>query len=144
MMNQAVKARWVAALREPGRTQGFGALRNKEGNQCCLDILCELAVADEILKPPHLVTSVDDKEIYVYDTRGNPDKSYLNDIGEHVEGHYLPIEVIEWAELGKDHRYPYNPDINAPEWTCSLGEINDYKKYDFYKIAQLIEEDEIL
>jgi hypothetical protein len=45
-MDQAIKRRWVTALRSGEYKQGRGALRSKDDRFCCLDVLCDLAAQD--------------------------------------------------------------------------------------------------
>lgn len=40
-MNSELKAKWVAALRDPRRKQGNGWLRTEDG-MCCLGVLCDV------------------------------------------------------------------------------------------------------
>ena len=52
-MNPEVKAKWVEALRSGEFTQGKYALRsrwNGEVTFCCLGVLCEIAVKEEVVK----------------------------------------------------------------------------------------------
>jgi hypothetical protein len=41
-MNAEIKKEWVAALRSGEFKQGKRALKDSEGNYCCLGVLCEL------------------------------------------------------------------------------------------------------
>jgi hypothetical protein len=51
-MNEEIKARWVAALRNPEAKQIRGYLGNPDGGRCCLGVLCDLAVEDGVIEPP--------------------------------------------------------------------------------------------
>jgi hypothetical protein len=90
MMNQEIKARWVAALRDPSKKQGKNYLRNGWGNQCCLDVLCELAVADGILPEPVLHGGEDGYYEYTW-TSVNGYQKYQSEV--------LPDPVVEWSGL---------------------------------------------
>lgn len=51
MMNPEIKARWLTKLRDPEARQTREDLKNDEG-QCCLGLLCDIAVEDGIIDPP--------------------------------------------------------------------------------------------
>lgn len=94
-MRQDIKERWVSALREPDREQGTGQLRDDKGRQCCLDVLCELAVTDGIIAPP-VLRSADyvgtEHGVYTY-SEFNRDEHKVNGIQWEV----LPGSVIGWS-----------------------------------------------
>lgn len=46
-MNEAIKARWVAALRSGCYRQAAGKLHNSSDQYCCLGVLCDV-VKDEL------------------------------------------------------------------------------------------------
>ena len=48
-MNPEVKAEWLRRLREPGRKQIRGRLQTDQG-QCCLGVLCEIAVEQGVIE----------------------------------------------------------------------------------------------
>lgn len=75
-MNAEIKAKWTAALRSGDYQQGKGSL-NDQGKFCCLGVLCDLAVKDEVIGAP------------VIDEYGTA--SYADNTA------YLPAEVMEWA-----------------------------------------------
>lgn len=54
-MNEAVKTKWVDALRSGEYKQGKGQLQTKSGNFCCLGVLCDLAVQEGVLDAPELI-----------------------------------------------------------------------------------------
>lgn len=82
-MNLGIKHQWVTALRSGKYRQGGGALRKSHDGidtYCCLGVLCELAVAANVIPQPVL-----DGEAYLY--------------GPWEEAALLPREVVTWAEL---------------------------------------------
>ena len=42
IMDQEIKAKWLAALRSGEYKQGSGGLRNKNDGFCCLGVLCDI------------------------------------------------------------------------------------------------------
>jgi len=129
-LHEEIKARWVAALREPDRVQGTGQLRDEEGRQCCLDVLCDLAVADGIISAPSLLPpSVTGLEYPVF---GYADKYTV----DYYQCEVLPKEVMEWAKL-KDQ----NPAVDYNESFSDLSELNDEYHLSFTEIADTIEAD---
>jgi hypothetical protein len=118
-MDAEIKAQWVSALRETGRRQGTGKLRDGYGAQCCLDVLCELAVKADVIDNPVLMTSLD-TYIYVYDDGDS----------QREEWEVLPEPVMAWAEF----------EISDPilDGSC-LSCWNDDANLSFQEIADLIE-----
>lgn len=122
-MNPEIKARWVAKLREEGRRQTRGRLRDASGAQCCLDVLCEVAVEDNVIDPPVL-----DGERFIYVS------------AEHGRGgEFLPIPVRNWAGL-----IYCSPDVRINGALYGLTELNDELSKTFSEIADFIEADEDL
>lgn len=117
-MDQHVKALWVAALRSGKYTQGTGALCIND-TYCCLGVLCDLAVQEEIIlcrESSHLT--------------GHIGFGFPHDLNYSL----LPYKVYAWANLpGND------PKIEIDGTTMSLSELNDAGK-SFEEIATLIEE----
>lgn len=67
-MKKDIAEKWVAALRSSKYKQGHSVLQNKYGEFCCLGVLCELAVNENIIPPP---TMESDRVIYdIMDTTG--------------------------------------------------------------------------
>lgn len=126
-MNQDIKKRWVTALRSGEYDQVEGYLALKDEGFCCLGVLCEIALADGVIaKIPARTGS----NIINYMDHGD-------DEGWDTE---LPSAVVAWAGLPDN-----NPDVEvtAPEgWTSNqtLSGLNDDLKWDFKKIATVIEE----
>jgi hypothetical protein len=120
-MNPEIRARWTAALRSGEYQQAKSALRDGEG-RCCLGVLCELAVADNIIALAY------DEESGSWMYGG--------------EGSVLPGEVVAWA--GLDDVNPAFPDADEIEFedsdpeTLGLAELNDYG-WTFARIADGID-----
>lgn len=151
MMNKEIKAKWVEALRDGTRTQGKGVLRNSDGGQCCLDVLCELSVDAGIMNPPQLIVSGDDRYNYIF--------RYIyiftdEDTGiEMHEGSLLPSIVVYWSGI----RYSspvvtVTKEVIDPEGKImankgtkvALDMLNDAFAANFETIADFIEADEEL
>lgn len=122
-MNPEIKKRWTDALRSGKYEQGSSRLNLKDEQYCCLGVLCELAVEDNI------VTKDFSNEITGV-------IKYIENDARGESGTALPPSVVwQWADLesisveieGRYHR--------------SLTEINDSMVgYNFDKIADLIDE----
>jgi hypothetical protein len=131
MMNPEIKARWVAWLRVNANSQGKGFLRDKDDRYCCLGGLCELAVKDGVIE------------------RWLPAGERGYRYGERQTGRnstaYLPLKVVEWAGLEQyrgakaGNVFVDSPD-EPPPGSSPLAALNDSGRYDFHKIAYLIEE----
>lgn len=139
-MDQAIKQRWVDALRSGKFPQTQGALHRKSASDdrpegyCCLGVLCGLAVEDDVIGIQ--LTS----DIVSYGS--------VND----YSGAYLSSEVIEWAELNSTmgaHLFgwqvaPFVTDEDHLGRTLnhgssySLADLND-SGLSFNTIAKLIE-----
>lgn len=127
-MNQEIKKQWLADLRDGTRTQGHGYLRDEDGRQCCLDVLCEQAVRAGIIGPPVLVNNGGTR-IYQYE-----DKYGNHDI------HYLPSVVAEWAGLtNRNCSMETNPVVMTEEGKTHLADLNDAKYATFEEIAYAID-----
>jgi len=138
-MDARIKSKWVEYLRDGTRTQGTNMLRDEEGNQCCLDVLCEIAVEEGVIKPPVLFGG-----LYIYSWAGTDkygNARTLSEVG------VLPKPVMEWA--GLIHASPYvmipaHEDeygyVEAETIEVTLDEVNDSYGYSFEMISDLIEE----
>lgn len=114
-MKQAVKDKWVKALRSGKYRQGRGSLQVNDAF-CCLGVLCDLAVKDGV-------------KLKVELSELTGEISYDNCTG------YPPLSVINWAGLDDPNpRLP--PTGNRPG---NLAACND-SGYTFPEIAHLIEE----
>lgn len=126
-MDAEIKNLWVEKLRDGTRVQGRGYLRTEEGEQCCLDVLCEVAVEAGVLPEPTLGTIANGESVYMYGTSGE----YLT----------LPYEVQQWLGMVED-----TPSVPIPDCveyffgeTTSLTELNDRHYWTFEQIADVIE-----
>lgn len=128
-MNPEIRAQWTAALRSGEYQQTTGALRNGEGF-CCMGVLCDIAVKQEIIDEPD---KTGDGPVHVW---------YSYDGAADV----LPESVAVWAGLtASDNRNPsvaYRDDMQNPRWArrgwVSLGELND-NGATFSQIADLVD-----
>ena len=111
-MNPEVKTELVKRLRDPNRKQGKYKLERETGEQCCLGVLCEIAVEEGIVSK----SLSDDGYVYYGE-------------GENGWGHLAlpPVLVKEWAGL------------NSHE-TRALSEMNDIQGKTFSEIADYVED----
>ena len=135
-MNPKVKKLWVDALRSGEYKQTQAHLKNKQG-YCCLGVLCDIAVKNEVVKE----STIDDDPGYISSRNGI----------EYVENATLPVEVVEWAavassnpEVNYDSRRPSCGDEDCEDCVgqneYDLSELNDSLNLSFAEIADLIEE----
>jgi hypothetical protein len=129
-MNLQIRARWTAVLRSGDCAQGVGKLNyidDKDGirKQCCLGVLCDLAVEDGIIE----ATQPDWEVLY----------------GPNEETLVLPEEVVRWAGLSSEdpELREFRPGDRSPRvktqmaMTCSVA--NDTEGLTFAEIADLID-----
>ena len=118
-MNPEIKAAWLAALRSGEYKQGVGSL-NKDGNMCCLGVLCDL----------HSKTT---GEVWEGKDAEGAEK-YRNESA-------VPTgEVVEWSGIECDNPHVKIQMSEDGEDTISmpLAELNDNGST-FEEIADLIE-----
>lgn len=120
------RRQWVAALRSGEFKRGKTALRQKaedgEETYCCLGVACELAVRDGVIPPAQ------DNGTYLY--------RYVTSTG------YLPEEVRDWLGLDStagDLQFP----VSRHAGVYNLALANDEYGWDFERIADAIENDEV-
>lgn len=127
-MNPKIKAQWLEDLRDGTRTQGHGYLRDEDGKQCCLDVLCEQAVRAGIINEPVLVSN-----------GGNYTYQYEDHYGNH-DIHYLPTVVAEWAGLtDREVGLATNPTVKVDGESVLLADLNDARFATFEEIADAID-----
>jgi hypothetical protein len=93
-MNEAIKERWLAALRSGKYKQGRGKLKTVDDEYCCLGVLCELAVEDGVIGS---FISPYETSVWVYSPGDveHPD----------TESGVLPKQVAEWAGIPSSNPY---------------------------------------
>jgi len=122
-VNPKIKARWITRLRSGEVPQTSGGLRDAHG-QCCLGVLCELAVEDKVIP----ASEVGDLGFHVYGE------------GEDQQGGILPNAVVDWAGLPEqDPSVDMDADDEEDVIERSLSDLND-TGWTFAEIADLIEE----
>lgn len=129
-MKLSVKEQWLTALRSGNYAQGEAAL-NQGGKFCCLGVLCDIAVKNNVVPDDYVTTEHIDK----WDEDGNmisvPRVSYFD------ADMFLPHRVAEWAGLGID------PEVDVPNGgqleRVNLATLNDGGKT-FAELADLIED----
>jgi hypothetical protein len=137
MMNQEIKTKWINALRSGDYEQGQGALKNPDGQYCCLGVLCDLY-------DKHRMEEFGAKSSWTVDTVSL--NEYISVLGDRSEVGVPPNAVVDWAGLSDN-----NPDIlidfedevgdSRPpcSWTFAIAELNDDKGFTFNELADLIE-----
>lgn len=134
MMNPEVKAKWIAALRSGNYKQTQYHLRDDYG-YCCLGVLCDIYASEH-----QDAEWVDVTDTYKQSTvKPENQKEQVFEILNNTEN--LPEVIQNWA--AKD--VLFYVDINSPDATYklprqSLQNLNDSFRYDFNKIADLIEQ----
>jgi hypothetical protein len=122
-MDQAIKDRWVAALRSGDYTQGQGRLHATSADGinsfCCLGVLCDLANKENIVSTVEAYTTSDGVSV-LYDD----DESWL------------PTSVAQWS--GVDAQGTFNEGLDNQEFS-TLAYLND-SGATFEHIAEVIEE----
>jgi len=122
-MHQHIKQPWVDALRSGKYQQGKDFLR-REGNYCCLGVLCDL---------------------YDRETSGPGWDEHCGSGGDDYLGSdtSLPGEVTRWAGLigssDVNHRGEYSVNLRHHGYRTYLSSIND-EGASFNEIADLIEQ----
>lgn len=110
-MNQAIKEKWVAALRSGEFEQGRRNLRSSDDKFCCLGVLCHII-------DPNGWRLDQEKGRYLFDTHGA----------------LLPEEIVKAAGLNNSSPCVEDKNTNV----CSLTSLNDHGM-PFTEIANLIE-----
>lgn len=124
-MKTEIKEQWIKDLRDPSRRQTTGKLRDEFGAQCCLDVLCEQAVAAGIIDAPQY-----DKDLEAY--------IYVWDSGKSETYETLPQPVVDWAEVGDNNPELWYTENGDEQWN-SLAVLNDEEHKTFPEIADIIE-----
>lgn len=116
-MKQKIKEKWIDALRSGEYQQGTGYLKviheNGDIKHCCLGVLCELAIKDNL-------------DLSTTETERVWESDLITATSFNGEEEYPPEEMDDWAEL---------PDFLVLEL---LSEKND-KGQSFDQIADYIE-----
>lgn len=118
MMNPEIKQKWLNALRSGEYSQGRYQLRDDCNHFCCLGVLTDLYLKETNQE------WIEGLEQFAYFA-----PSRLGDNGE-----VLTQEVIEWADL-KEH----NPTISIRTGDKQISDLNDFERFSFDEISDLIE-----
>lgn len=126
-MNTRIKELWVKALRSGEYPQDNTYLRTSDG-YCCLGVLCDLAVQENVIHAP-----------LRYDDAGNCNYYWYGE-GDDQREDVLPDIVSQWAGLETPGGYPENnPIVGFPDNNfTTLAELND-THHTFAEIADIIE-----
>jgi hypothetical protein len=117
-MKKEIADVWVQALRSGEYEQGKHSL-NEKGKFCCLGVLCEIALKDNVVEKK-VFTFLDD------------DDSIEETVRYDGSSAFLPERVQDWAGMKSDSGLY---DYNQP----SLTQMND-SDFEFDVIADFIEE----
>lgn len=119
-MDADIKQEWVRRLRSGDYKQGMAYLRRTDDTYCCLGVLCEIAVEQNVIPEPTNTNSFLEDSYYAYGV-GNTG--------------VLPKVVMAWAGLDDSV-----PDVYIPEFgRVSLAGLNDGEGYTFDQIADVID-----
>ena len=118
-MKPEVKKKWIDALRSGEYTQGRHMLQSEVGTFCTLGVLIDLAVQDGVCSWG--------------DTKDRDNEIINGDTSKYYEK--LPDYVADWAGLDST-----NPNIYIDGTYYDITWLNDIRKYQFDRIANLIEE----
>lgn len=117
-MNEDVKRQWISALRSGEYKQGYQRLE-RNGEFCCLGVLCDLAVKAGVVERVHGEYALG---VVGFARPGDP---------EGPNASAPPWAVMEWAKIDSDSDLPM---------VRSLINLNDIKRLSFEEIADVIEE----
>lgn len=92
-MNKEVIDRWIERLESGEIKQGRGRLGRVDGSRCCLGVLCDLAVEDEIIPPPVSVHEPELAEV------GLVDSLIYGGTSWNSSKCTLPKRVYDWAGI---------------------------------------------
>jgi hypothetical protein len=116
-MRADIATKWIDRLRNGNIPQTSDALGTKDGERCCLGVLCDIAVEDGIIAKP---TEFD----------GEPALKYAD------HWSILPDAVMQWAGMASDTGSLRNTDSVYSD--KELTELND-TGMPFSEIADVIE-----
>jgi hypothetical protein len=117
-MKKEIADKWIEALESGKYKQTKGALKDSKGH-CCLGVLCELAVVE------NMATFISKRNIFDQYQYTSIDDT--NDVKDGV----LPKSVMDWAGMKTDYGYRGN---NGRD----LFILNDDEGYSFIEIAEVI------
>ena len=135
-MNQEIKTKWINALRSGDYEQGQGALKNTDGQYCCLGVLCDLY-------DKHRMEEFGAESCWAVDTVML--NEYISVLGHPTEVGVPSNVVVDWA--GLPHNNPDSlVDLEDEVWEekyqyeLPIAELNDDHGLTFNELADLIEE----
>ena len=137
-MKADIAEKWVAALCSGEIEQTTTALGRVDGTRCCLGVLCDIAVEDEVIPAP-IVGASDFSALLHYGSQKDHDNDGLS-------GGYLPTVVQEWAGMKTQAGHIDTKDgTHGPRMLAfgesqymSLADANDSDQISFDQIADAI------
>lgn len=142
-MKPEIKELWLEALRGGEYKQGRSHL-NSGGKFCCLGVLTDLAIKSGVVEVEETDEDSWSTDVVSYRSKNEDGDWYV----EHLN---LPHVVQVWSGLSSDvgtfefgiaHIKQFSCECceGAPRTAYDLVELNDYARYTFAKIADVIEE----
>jgi hypothetical protein len=125
-MNPEIKALWIDALNSGEYTQGRGYLQ-KNGDFCCLGVLCDLAEKEGVI--------THHTEDFGFDGTSTTVAIYGPDYAS--SSTMLPETVAEWAGFEGNTMGRFEGRVDGIN---TLWELNDSSHYSFRQIAKVISE----
>lgn len=134
-MNPEIKAKWVSALRSGEYKQGRGRLRSPQDGFCCLGVLCDLAVKENVAE-----WRAQSPNGEIIARMGDGDCVWSCRTGDYSMNDVLPYGVSRWAGLGDFDDLFINKvnidDVPDGQW---ISYLNDQYGLSFDQLADLIE-----
>jgi hypothetical protein len=133
-VNKPIIREWIAELRNPDNKQCYERLKNIDGSRCCLGVLSDIAVKNNIIPEPKIY-----RHGYIYKeavTNASTTTDLLLSIEDwmgfsHTNGNLtikLPITINTTYQV-----------LIQESMFVSLVDLNDNEKLTFPQIADIIE-----
>lgn len=127
-MEKKIADKWIAALRSGKYTQGKKTLKTANGDMCCLGVLCDVYNPNGWSSKVEEFSPTSDTIVQF--------NCYVTGSGSEASS-FLPGEVVAWADM-KTSIGTIATDPSFREGV-DLAELNDFRDYNFDKIADVIE-----
>lgn len=142
-MDEALKGRWISALRSGDYNQTDGVLADGQGGFCCLGVLCDLLQEDGVVEAGHMQ--------HYYSYNGHHSSALLpGDLHKRLGLAEGSGDVFLWSEIKdfltedecnkitEDYKNSYEGDEISPDSRWSLANLNDAGA-SFETISKIIE-----
>lgn len=135
-MNEDIKERWVAALESGSYKQVDGMLSDGDGF-CCLGVLCEIAVQDQVV-----IRDRGDESIFYVSKIDVRDADFLilpEAVSDWGGVSNNPVLTLDINDIPEDKRmYLSTEDSARGEINLSLSDLNDTIHMTFPEIAAVV------